>query len=38
LKGVDHGVVSVGVVSTARYFAPTVLAEFMNIYQDIKIQ
>jgi len=38
LKGIDHGVVSVGVVSTARYFAPTVLAEFMRIYQDIKIQ
>ena len=37
LKGVDHGVVSVGVVSTARYFAPTMLAEFMKIYQDIKI-
>jgi LysR family transcriptional regulator for metE and metH len=26
------------VVSTARYFAPMVLAEFMRIYQDIKIQ
>ena len=38
LKGVDHGVVSVGVVSTARYFAPTVLAEFMKLYPDIKIQ
>jgi len=38
LKGVDHGIVSVGVVSTARYFAPTILAEFMKIYQDIKIQ
>ena len=38
LKGVDHGIVSVGVVSTARYFAPTMLAEFMKIYQDIKIQ
>ncbi len=38
LKGVDHGVVSVGVVSTARYFAPTVLAEFMKIYPDIEIQ
>ena len=38
LRGVDHGVVSVGVVSTARYFAPMVLAEFMRIYQDIKIQ
>ena len=38
LKGVDHGIVSVGVVSTARYFAPTVLAEFMKIYPDIEIQ
>ncbi len=38
LKGIDHGVVSVGVVSTARYFAPMVLAEFMRIYEDIKIQ
>ena len=38
LTGVDHGVVSVGVVSTARYFAPMVLAEFMKIYPDIKIQ
>jgi len=38
LKGVDHGVVSVGVVSTARYFAPTVLAEFMKLYPDIRIQ
>lgn len=38
LKGVDHGVVAVGVVSTARYFAPTVLAEFMKIYPQVKIQ
>ncbi len=38
LRGVDHGIVSVGVVSTARYFAPTVLAEFMKIYPDIKIR
>lgn len=38
LKGVDHGVVSVGVVSTARYFAPSVLAEFMKIYPDVKLQ
>jgi len=38
LKGVDRGIVSVGVVSTARYFAPTVLAEFMKIYPDIEIQ
>jgi len=38
LKGVDHGVVSVGVVSTARYFAPRVLAEFIKIYPDVKLQ
>lgn len=38
MKGVDHGVVAVGVVSTARYFAPTVLAEFMKIYPEVKIQ
>ena len=38
LKGVDHGIVAVGVVSTARYFAPTVLAEFMKVYPEVKIQ
>ena len=38
LTGTDHGVVSVGVVSTARYFAPTVLAEFLKLYPDIRIQ
>jgi LysR family transcriptional regulator for metE and metH len=38
LKGVDHGIVAVGVVSTARYFAPTVLAEFMKIHPEVKIQ
>ena len=38
LKGVDHGIVSVGVVSTARYFAPTVLAEFMKLYPQVEIQ
>lgn len=38
IRGVDHGQVSVGVVSTARYFAPTVLAEFMKLYPDIKLQ
>jgi len=38
LKGVDHGVVSVGVVSTARYFAPTVLAEFLKLYPGVRIQ
>ena len=38
MKGIDHGIVSVGVVSTARYFAPMVLAEFMKLHPDIKIQ
>lgn len=38
LRGEDHGVVAVGVVSTARYFAPTVLAEFMKLHPQIKIQ
>ena len=38
LRGVDHGVVSVGVVSTARYFAPTVLAAFTKLHPDIKLQ
>ena len=38
LRGVDHGVVSVGVVSTARYFAPTVLAAFTRAHPDIKIE
>ena len=38
LRGVDHGVVSVGVVSTARYFAPTVLAAFNRAHPDIKIE
>ena len=38
LKGEDHGIVAVGVVSTARYFAPMVLAEFMKLHPQIKIQ
>jgi DNA-binding transcriptional LysR family regulator len=38
LKGVDHGIVSIGVVSTARYFAPTVLAEFNKLYPEVKLQ
>ena len=31
LSGTDRGIVSVGVVSTARYFAPTVLAAFKEV-------
>jgi DNA-binding transcriptional LysR family regulator len=38
LSGTDRGEVSVGVVSTARYFAPTVLAAFNKLYPDVKLQ
>lgn len=38
LSGIDRGEVSVGVVSTARYFAPTVLAAFNKLYPDVKLQ
>ncbi len=38
LSGFDRGVVSVGVVSTARYYAPTVLAAFNKLYPDVKLQ
>ena len=38
LGGIDRGVVSVGVVSTARYFAPTVLAAFSKINPNVKLQ
>jgi DNA-binding transcriptional LysR family regulator len=38
LSGLDHGNVSIGVVSTARYFIPNLLAEFKKLYPDIKLQ
>ncbi len=38
LSGFDRGMVSVGVVSTARYYAPTVLAAFNKLYPDVKLQ
>jgi DNA-binding transcriptional LysR family regulator len=38
LTGIDRGVVSVGVVSTARYYAPTVLAAFNKLYPEVKLQ
>ena len=38
MRGIDHGVVAIGVVSTARYFAPMVLAEFMRLHPEVKIQ
>lgn len=38
LSGIDRGEVSVGVVSTARYFAPTVLAAFNKLNPGVKLQ
>ncbi len=38
MKGIDHGVVSVGVVSTARYFAPNVLSDFIKQHPEVKLQ
>jgi LysR family transcriptional regulator, low CO2-responsive transcriptional regulator len=38
LSGADTGKVAVGVVSTAKYFAPTVLAEYLRRHPDIEVQ
>lgn len=38
INGIDRGIVSVGVVSTARYFAPTVLAAFNQLNPGVKLQ
>jgi DNA-binding transcriptional LysR family regulator len=38
LTGTDRGVVSVGIVSTARYFVPTILAAFNQKYPKVKLQ
>ena len=38
LRGVDSGYISIGVVSTAKYFVPTVLAAFKKEYPEVKIQ
>ncbi len=38
MKGIDHGVVSVGVVSTARYFAPNVISDFIKQHPEVKLQ
>lgn len=38
LSGIDQGTAVVGVVSTARYFAPTVLAAFQNLYPNVRLQ
>lgn len=38
LAGLDHGNVSIGVVSTARYFIPNLLVEFKKLYPSINLQ
>jgi len=38
LRGVDRGYISIGVVSTAKYFVPSVLAAFKKEYPQVKIQ
>ena len=38
LRGVDSGYISIGVVSTAKYFVPMVLAAFKQQYPKVKIQ
>lgn len=37
LRGLHHGRVSVGVVSTAKYFAPAALGAFRRLHPDIEI-
>ncbi|MCP4433502.1 MAG: LysR family transcriptional regulator [Gammaproteobacteria bacterium] len=38
LRGVDRGYISIGVVSTAKYFVPMVLAAFKKKHPEVKIQ
>jgi LysR family transcriptional regulator, low CO2-responsive transcriptional regulator len=38
MKGVDHGRLNIAVVSTAKYFAPKLLALFCKRYQNVKLQ
>ncbi len=38
LRGVDRGYISIGVVSTAKYFVPMVLAAFKQQHPKVKIQ
>lgn len=38
MRGFDHGVISVGVVSTARYFAPNVLSDFIKQHPEVNLQ
>jgi LysR family transcriptional regulator for metE and metH len=38
LGGIEHGRVAVGLVSTAKYFAPRLLAEFMKVHPDVDVR
>jgi len=38
LGGAEHGRVAVGLVSTAKYFAPRVLAEFMKTHPRVEVR
>ena len=38
ISGLDHGSVSIGVVSTARYFIPNLLVEFKNLNPSVNLQ
>jgi DNA-binding transcriptional LysR family regulator len=38
LRGARGGVLKIGVVSTAKYFAPTLLAEFTREHPDVRIK
>lgn len=38
LRGVRGGVLKIGVVSTAKYFAPTLLAEFTREHPEVRIK
>ncbi len=38
ISGIDHGSVSIGMVSTARYFIPDLLVDFKTLYPSVKLQ
>ncbi len=38
LGGIEHGRVAVGLVSTAKYFAPRLLADFMKTHPDVDVR
>jgi DNA-binding transcriptional LysR family regulator len=38
LKGVDSGSISIGLISTAKYFAPKLLAQYTERYPGVEVQ